>query len=83
MIKKVKSHIENIFLNANKTKIRKTDKTMRPTDIGGDLVEKVKDFDYLGSLITQNGEVNKEIRRRLRPLSATTRYIHFWAKWSY
>ena len=69
MIKTVKNHSENqnLFLNAKKTKIMKTDKTMRPTDIviGGDLIEEVKDFDYLGSLITQNGEVNKEIRRRL------------------
>ena len=30
-----------------------------------DLIEEVLDFDYLGSLITNNGDGMKEIRRRL------------------
>ena len=38
---------------------------MRSIVIGGDLIEEVKAFDYLGSLITQNGDGNKEIRIRL------------------
>ena len=69
MINSVKNHSEqqNLFLNAKKTKIMKTDKTERSTNIviGGDLIEEVIDFDYLGSLITQNGDGIKEIRRRL------------------
>ena len=45
----------------------KTDKTEISTNIiiDGDLIEEVMDFDYLGSLITQNGDGMKEIRRRL------------------
>ena len=45
----------------------KTDKTERSTNIviEGDLIEEVSDFDYLGSLLTQNGDGIKEIRRRL------------------
>ena len=69
MIRSVKHHSEdqNLYLNAKKTKIMKTDKTDRATNIiiGGDLVEEVTDFEYLGSLITQNGDGIKEIKRRL------------------
>ena len=45
----------------------KTDKTERFTNIviEGDLIEEVIDFDYLGSLLIQNGDGIKEIRRRL------------------
>ena len=45
----------------------KTDKTERPTNIviDGDTIEEVIDFDYLGSVIAQNGDGIKEIRRRL------------------
>ena len=45
----------------------KTDKTERSTNIviEGDTIEEVIDFDYLGSLIAQNGDGIKEIRRRL------------------
>ena len=69
MIKSVKNHSENqnLFLNAKKTKILKSDKTERATNIiiDGDKIEEVNDFDYLGSLIAQNGDCIKEIRRRL------------------
>ena len=69
MIRSVKQHSEdqNLFLNAKKTKIMKTDKTERTTNIviDGDTIEEVIDFDYLGSLIAQNGDGIKEIRRRL------------------
>ena len=65
----MKQHSEdqNLFLNAKKTKIMKTDKTERTTniEIDGDTIEEVIDFDYLGSLIAQNGDGIKEIRRRL------------------
>ena len=69
MIRAVKTHSEdqNLFLNAKKTKIMRTDKTTRATHIiiGNDLIEEVDDFDYLGSLITNNGDGLKEIKRRL------------------
>ena len=69
MIRSVKQHSEdqNLYLNAKKTKIMKTDKTERATNIviDGETIEEVIDFDYLGSLITQSGDGIKEIRRRL------------------
>ena len=69
MIRAVKTHSENqnLFLNAKKTKIMRTDKTTRATNIiiGNDVIEEVPDFDYLGSLITNNGDGIKEIKRRL------------------
>ena len=69
MIRAVKTHSENqnLFLNANKTKFMRTDKTTRATNIiiGNDVIEEVPDFDYLGSLITNNGDGIKEIKRRL------------------
>ena len=45
----------------------RSDKTKRVTNIiiGGDVIEEVDDFDYLGSLIAKNGDGIKEIRRRL------------------
>ena len=69
MIRAVKTHSENqnLFLNAKKTKIMRTDKTTRATNIiiGNDVIEEVPDFDYLGSLITNNGDGIKEVKRRL------------------
>ena len=69
MILSVKQHSENqnLFLNAKKTKIMRSDKTERATNIviSGDTIEEVTDFDYLGSLLAQNGECLKEIKRRL------------------
>ena len=69
MIRSVKTHSEsqNLFLNAKKTKIMRTDKTSVATNIiiGNDLIEEVPDFDYLGSLIANNGDGFKEIKRRL------------------
>ena len=45
----------------------RTDKTTRATHIiiGNDLIEEVIHFDYLGLLITNNGDGLKEIKRRL------------------
>ena len=45
----------------------RTDKTTRATNIiiGNDLIEEVLDFDYLGSLIANNGDGFKEVNRRL------------------
>ena len=49
---------QNLYLNAKKTKIMRTDKTSVATNIiiGNELIEEVLDFDYLGSLITNNGD---------------------------
>ena len=69
MLISVKTHSENqnLFLNAKKTKIMRTDKTTVATNIiiGDELIEEVLDFDYLGSLIANNGDGFKEIKRRL------------------
>ena len=69
MINSVKHHSEeqNLFLNAKKTKIMRTDKTEKAADItiGNEQIEEVSDFDYLGSLIANNGDGMKEIKRRL------------------
>ena len=45
----------------------KSDKTERATNIiiDGDKIEEVNDFDYLDSVIAQNGDCIKEVRRRL------------------
>ena len=44
-----------------------TDKTTIATNIviGNDLIEEVLDFDYLSSLMTNNGDGLKEVKRRL------------------
>ena len=69
MIRAVKNHSEeqNLYLVAKNTKIMRTDKTFVATNIiiGNELIEEVLDLDYLGSLITNNGDGMKEIRRRL------------------
>ena len=45
----------------------RTDKTERAAEItiGNEKIEEVNDFDYLGSLITNDGDGMKEIKRRL------------------
>lgn len=69
MLISVKTHSENqnLFLNAKKTKIMRIDKTTVAKNIiiGDELIEEVLDFDYLGSLIANNGDGFKEIKRRL------------------
>ena len=55
---KQQSENQNLFLNIKKTKILRTDKAERATNIiiGNDLIEEVNAFDYLGYLITKNGD---------------------------
>ena len=68
LIKSIKEHSEsqNLHLNANKTKIMKTDKTHRDPDIkiGNNEIEIVKEFNYLGSMLYNNGDIRREIKRR-------------------
>ena len=69
MIKATKKHSENqnLYLNAKKTKIMKTDKSKKEPyiTIDNEAIENVQKFEYLGSMITSDGDVNKEIKRRL------------------
>ena len=68
LIESVKKHSEsqNLHLNAKKSKIMKTDKTNREpiTQIGDDDIEVVKDFNYLGSMLYNNGDIRREVKRR-------------------
>jgi hypothetical protein len=70
LILSVKKHSEeqNLLLNAKKTKTMTIDKAPTPPDIGincDNKLESVNRFEYLGSLITNNGDCSEEIRRRL------------------
>ena len=69
MIMSVKTYSEeqNLYINAKKTKIMKTDTTLTAPNItvGNDTIENVEQFEYLGSMITANGDNSKEVKRRL------------------
>ena len=62
----VKSHseVQNLYLNANKTKIINADKTKTKTiiTIYGEELENVNKFEYLGSMLYNNGDGIKEIK---------------------
>ena len=64
----VKNHSENqnLFLNAKKTKIMKTDKShANPIiKIGNEEIEVVKEFNYLGTMLAHDGDIRREIKRR-------------------
>ena len=68
LIMSVKRHseVQNLFLNAKKTKIMKTDKSKQHPDIkvNNENIEVVKEFQYLGTIITHNGNIFREIKRR-------------------
>jgi len=53
-----------LYLNVKKTKIMSTRKT-DPINIDGEEIDVVSSFQFLGSVITDNGECKEEIRRRL------------------
>ena len=64
IIRTVKTYSEeqNFYLNANKTKIMKTDKTQTKIEIKieNDTIEEIEEFEYLCSIITRNGDINKK-----------------------
>ena len=61
---KVKSEKVGLKLNIQKTKIMASGPTTS-WEIGGETVETVSDFIFLGSKITTDGDCNHEIKRRL------------------
>ena len=68
LINDVKEHSEkqNLYLNAKKTKIMKTDKSKQCPEIkvNNDTLEVVNEFQYLGTKLTHNGNINNEIKGR-------------------
>ena len=66
LLMKVKEESEKVGLKLNiqKTKIMASSPII-PWEIGGETVETVSDFIFLGSRITANGDCSHEIRRRL------------------
>ena len=79
IIRSVKTYSEeqNFYLNANKTKIMKTDKTQTKIDIKieNDTIQEIEEFKYLGSIISNNGDINKEIQRRMAIALQKTRQM--------
>ena len=79
IIRSVKTYSEeqNLFLNEKKTKIIKTDKTQTKIDIKieNDTIEEIEEFEYLGSIISNNGDINKEIQRRMAIALQKTRQM--------
>ena len=60
------SEEQNLYLNAKKTKLMTTDKTNKAAEIciNEEKLEEVESFEYLGSLLTNNGDTMREIKRR-------------------
>ena len=55
-------------INKNKTKVMKIGKGEQEQlqiEIGGNILEQVHQFKYLGSMITEDGRSEKEVRRRI------------------
>ena len=79
IIRSVKTYSEeqNLYLNANKTKIMKTDKTQTKIDIKieNNTIEEIEEFEYPGSIISSNGDINKEIQRRMAIALQKTRQM--------
>ena len=79
IIRSVKTYSEeqNLYLNANKTKIMKTDKTQTKIDIKieNNTIEEIEEFEYLGSIVSSNGDINKEIQRRMAIALQKTRQM--------
>ena len=55
----------------------KTDKTQTKIDIKieNDPIEEIEEFEYLGSIISNNGDINKEIQRRMAIALQKTRQM--------
>ena len=61
---KVESEKVGLKLNIQKTKIMASG-SITSWEIGGETVERVTDFSFLGSKITADGDCSHEIKRRL------------------
>ena len=79
IIRSVKTYSEEqkLYLNANKTKIMITDKTQTKVEIKieNDTIEEIEEFEYLCSIITSNGDINKKIQRPLAIALQKTRQM--------
>ena len=64
LLMKVESEKVGLKLNIQKTKIMASD-PITSWEIGGETVETVRDFIFLGSKITADGDCSHEIKRRL------------------
>ena len=55
----------------------KTDKTQTKIDIKlkNDTIEEIEEFEYLGSIISNNGDINKELQRRMAIALQKTRQM--------
>ena len=76
LLKRIKEASEErgLLLNAKKTKIMVLDRNSTGEEffIDGQQIEEVKQFDYLGSMINNNGDSTTEIKRRLAMARTTT-----------
>ena len=63
---KENSENQNLFLNTKKTNIMKTDKSSQYPDIkiNDESIEVVNEFQYLGTLLSHNGNILREVKRR-------------------
>ena len=62
---KVKKEIENVGLKLNIQKTKIMASAITSWQIDGETVETVRDFIFLGSKITANGDCSHEIKRHL------------------
>ena len=84
LLMKVKEESEKVGLKLNikKTKIMASD-PITSWKIDGETVEMVKDFIFLGSKITADGDCNHEIKKRLflgRKVMTNLDNIFLWQK---
>ena len=62
---KEESEKAGLHLNLSKTKVMTTGQDVREATVGGENLETVQSYIFLGSMVTNNGECMQEIRRRL------------------
>jgi len=78
---KKESEKKGLLLNTKKTKIMVVDKNQSEEDfiMEGQKIEKVEEFEYLGSLINIRSDSTTEIRRRLAiARNATQNMVNIW-----
>ena len=79
LLMKVKEDSEKVGLKLNiqKTKIMASD-PITSWEIGGETVETMADFIFLGSQITADGDCRHEIKRRLLPGRKVMKNLVYW-----